>query len=243
MSENDPRFGYPIEYVKEHVLGCFEASKACAILPGKPHLYHVEFLKREDSTDIKDGSALPLDFYLQAHFSPCEEVTWYLHTRRDNIVYEGSVQVDDQFVADNEAGIIPDRRERVRLATMLPELSFTHTLADPLTEQEKDEYVVDATLAHHKRLSSFIYGAETGRRSSSEPTTCGCVAQLEKQNAREAALSVPTTPENSTESVTDTFGCNACAVVNSELPHSRACKARRSRFDKINKELNNGNQG
>jgi hypothetical protein len=103
VSEN--RFGYPIEFVKQHVLGCFEASKACAILPGKPHLYHVEFLKREDST-LKDGSALPLDFYLQAHFSPCEEVTWYLHTRKDFTTYEGSEQPDEQYVKDNEQGVI-----------------------------------------------------------------------------------------------------------------------------------------
>jgi hypothetical protein len=58
-----------------------------------------------------------------------------------------------------------------------------------------------------------------------------------------AANSVPTTPENSTESVTDTFGCYSCSNPSKKVAHSRACKARRSRFDKINKELNNGNQG
>lgn len=191
MSENDPRFGYPIEFVKEHVLGCFEASKACALLPGKPHLYHVEFLKREDSAEIKNGSALPLDFYLQAHFSPCDEVSWYLHTRKDNVVYEGLVQVDEEFVADNEAGVIPDRREHVRLST--------------------------------------LYGAETGRSSSDAPNH----GALPKERS-----SVPTTPEISTDTMTDTFGCYSCANPSKKVAHSRACKSRRRRFDKINKELN-----
>jgi len=202
VSENDPRFGYPLEYVKEHVLGCFEASKACAILPGKPHLYHVEFLRRVDSTKIENSSAVPLDFYLEAHFSPCDEVSWYLHTREKEPTYEGSVEADEQFVSDNAEGVVPDRRERARLADVLPEISFTHTLAD-----KEDTYIADVVAANTKRI--------------------------------EALISVPTTPEKSIDSMTDTFGCYSCSNPSKKVAHSRACKARRSRFDKINKEINN----
>lgn len=189
MSENDPRFGHPIQLVKEHVLGCFEASKACALLPGKPHLYHVEFLKREDVIGITDGSVLPLDFYLQAHFSPCEEVSWYLHTRKDFSTYEGSEQPDEQYVTEHEQGVIDP--EVVAMGRRMAE-HFKETVLEPL---------VAAALA---------------------------------------ANAVPTTPENSNDSMTDTFGCPACDPIRSDLgfPHSRACKVRRSRFDKINKELN-----
>jgi hypothetical protein len=183
MSENDPRFDYPVEFVKQHVLGCFEASKACSILPGKPHLYHVEFLKRTDSTVIKDGSAWPLDHYLQAHFSPCEEVTWYLHTRKDFATYEGSEQADEQYVRDNEQGVIDP--QVVDAATKLAEV-FREMYLAPLVE------------------------------------------------AAIAANSVPTTPENSTESVTDTFNCQACAnpgLFRSPgvlFEHSQACRDKRS---------------
>ena len=188
MSKNDPRFGYPVEFVKEHVLGCFEASKACAVLPGKPHLYHVEFLKREDSIP-KDGRAhLPLDFYLQAHFSPCEEVTWYLHTRKDFVTYEGSEQPDEQYVKENAQGVIDPKI--LDAATKLAE-GFKEMYLEPLVQ------------------------------------------------AAIAANSATTTPENSTESVTDTFGCKACASGGRDLRlnHSRACLKRQSRFDKIKKEL------
>ena len=196
MSENDPRFGYPIEFVKEHVLGCFEASKACALLPGKPHLYHVEFLKREDSTEIKNGSALPLDFYLQAHFSPCDEVSWYLHTRKDFATYEGSEKADEQYVLENEQGVIPPLQT-------IPEL----------TETEKATYIFDAMQAHTGRISSLI------------PHTCGCLGQLERQNAREAAQdSVPITPENLQDSQTVTDG------------YGQGRKAK-SRYDRIKAEL------
>ena len=181
MSENDPRFGYPIEFVKEHVLGCFEASKACALLPGKPHLYHVEFLKREDSTEIKNGSALPLDFYLQAHFSPCDEVSWYLHTRKDFPVYEGSEQADAQYVAENAEG----------------KLDFSASSDDFIKQQEELD----------KQYMS----------------------QVAQQRLREnlgmlAAVSVPTTPENFTDSQTVTDG------------YGQGRKAK-SRYDRIKAEL------
>lgn len=192
LSENDARFGHPIEFVKEHVLGCFEASKACALLPGKPHLYHVEFLKREDSVDIKNGSALPLDFYLQAHFSPCEEVSWYLHTRKDFPVYEGSTEADEKYVTEHQQGVIDPEIWALNLKMAK---HFRETLLDPL---------VSAVVA-----------------------------------ANAVAATVPTTPENSNVSVTDSFGCQACEDPDFGLKHTRSCKARRSRFDKINKELDN----
>ncbi len=184
MSTEDSRFEYPLEFVKQHVLGCFEASKACALLPGKPHLYHVEFLKR-DGLDDQLPSNLPVDFFLEAHCSPCEEVSWYLHTRENRPVFEGSSEPDHKFVEDNAAG------------------NLTY-----MTEVAKQQLKNMLSMLDH---------------------------------------TVPPTPENPEESVTDTFtdtfGCNACAVVNSELPHSRSCKARRSRFDKINKELGGGISG
>lgn len=184
MSENDPRFGYPIEFVKQHVLGCFESSKDCAILPGKPHLYHVEFLKREGIAKIEDGSAMPLDFYLQAHISPCEEVTWYLHTRKDFTTYEGSEQPDEQYVKDNEQGVIA-----ADSVPTTPE-NYVDTMTDTF-----------------------------GCYSCANPSK-----KVSHSHACKATM-------------TRTFGCNACAVVNSELPHSHVCNKRRSRFDKLNKEL------
>lgn len=163
----DYRFDYPIEFVKKHILGCFEASKACALLPGKPHLYHVEFLQRNELAD-KLPSNLPVDFFLKAHFSPCDEVSWYLHTRKDFPAYEELSQADDQFVETNSEGDIT-----------------------PVTN----------------------------------------------------------TPGNYVDTMTDTFGCQACANpgvqrrVGEPLAHSAACKRRRSRFDKINKELGSGISG
>ena len=225
MSENDPRFGYPIEFVKEHVLGCFEASKACALLPGKPHLYHVEFLKREDSTEIKNGSELPLDFFLKAHFSPCEEVSWYLHTRKDFATYEGSEQADEKYVTEHEQGVVGpttqflDKAFKDRLVEYYNSKAGIAPLQPipELTEKEKATYMFDALQAHSEKLTEVAAAATR-------------------------SISVPTTPENSQDSQTVTidpeqgyYGCLGCRFVNRN--HSRACKARRSRFDKISKEL------
>lgn len=198
MSKEDARFDYPVTLVNQHILGCFEASKACAILPGKPHLYHAEFIKRPDhhvKELIKQGA--PVDFYTEVRYSPCEEVSWYLHTRENLPVYEGSTEVDDKFVEDNKEGDITE-----------PAADF-----EPVTEmwnervpKESSSYVMDMIEANAKRLAALA-----------------------------ATVSVPT-PEKSTDIMTDTFGCTACEI-RSKDNHSRACKSRRSRFDKINKEL------
>ena len=206
--ESDARFSHPIEFVKQHVLGCFEASKACPILPGKPHLYHVEFLKREGHHEVKDGSAIPLDFHLEAHFSPCEEVSWYLHTRENLPVFEGSVTVDPEYVVEHEVGDITEHIE--------PQ--------EPTIEMwdERTKYMFDVAQVQTGRLSSLVehLGALPKERSTL-PTA-------------------PTTPENFTDTMTDTFGCQACSNGGTDLrvAHSRACRKRRSRFDKLNKELN-----
>lgn len=183
MSKEDSRFEYPIEFVKQHVLGCFEASKACAILPGKPHLYHVEFLRREGAL-INEGSAIPLDFHLQSHFSPCEEVSWYLHMRENLPVFEGSVTVDEEYVIEHEVG----------------DITITTEPQETVVEMwDERSYMVEVAKEHTARAIEIL-----------------------------SQITVQTTPENSTESVTDT-----------EDSYGRGKKwlKKRSRFDKINKDL------
>lgn len=145
MSEKDSRFSHPLEFVKEHVLGCFEASKACALLPGKPHLYHAEFLARTPEAIAAFLEAgYPVDYLVQIHLSPCEEVSWYLDTRKSFPTYEGSSQADPEFVKDNAPGVLE----------VIPELSFAQAF-EPLSEEQKAEWMQGTIAAHAAKLSAL----------------------------------------------------------------------------------------
>jgi hypothetical protein len=129
----DPRFKFPVEFVKKHVMGCFEASKACAILPGKPHLYHAEFLQRsEEVTKVFSGSNVPIDFYTEIKYSTCDEVSWYLSTCKDLTVYERQEKADKEFVINNLEGFI---KKPIK----------------PLTDKEIAEWKLDAIEGEVKR--------------------------------------------------------------------------------------------
>jgi hypothetical protein len=261
MSEADHRFDYPLEFVNQYILGCFEASKCCAILPGKPHLFHSEFLKRDDKT-VKQliSENAPVDFYTEIKYSPCSEVSWYLHTREKLPVWENAEQADPKFVEENAEGVIGDgarewieekneqymnnaeRRAECRRTDILPEPSFRKTLLTPMTPKEEANYIFDAIQARaESSLKLFTHQAETGRSSAAHPNG---------SNGPKEAVTFH--PKISTDSVADTdttknaapFGCPACefmkdSVVASPdvLSHSRACKKRRSRFDALKKEL------
>src|SRR5271163_222144 len=83
MSED--RFEYPIEFVKQNILGCLEASKACCTVPGKRHLFHVTFEARSVSVceQMLTQDNTPLDFFLEAKYEHCPEVSWYLHLQNE----------------------------------------------------------------------------------------------------------------------------------------------------------------
>lgn len=201
MSTEDSRYDYPVEFVQQHVLGCFEASKACALLPGRPHLFHSEFIKRPDHhvEDLINQNA-PLDFYTEVKYSPCEEVSWYLHTREKLPVYEGSTEVDSEFVAANAEGVI----EGGEADAFEPQVEmWSPRLIEDSTKKERANYMLDAIEAHAARTLATVIS----------------------------------TPEKPLELMTDTFGCPACNKPEWGLYHSRACKKRKSRFDKIQKEL------
>lgn len=138
MSKEDNRFSHSLEFVKRNILGAFEASKSCCQIPGKPHLYHVEFLKRENF-DIENN---PIDYALEAHFSPCEEVSWYLHRREKLLGELPTEEPDDDYVQANAEGLLPEllvfdamvakamieRRRSLCRTDVLPELSFKGTI-------------------------------------------------------------------------------------------------------------------
>jgi hypothetical protein len=221
VTEQDARFEYPLSFVNRHILGCFEASKACAILPGKAHLFHSEFLKRDDKT-VKGliHENAPVDFYTEVKYSPCSEVSWYLHTREKLPVWDDAEQADPKFVEENAEGVIG---EGAREWIAEKNEQYMNN-----AERRSESYIADVVQANAARsVKLFEYTVETGRSSSAQPNG---------SNGPKEAFQ----PEISNESVTDTFGCKRCAEPhNLRYFHSRACKKRRSRFDKQAKELSN----
>ena len=106
MSDKDDRFEFPLEFVKKNLLGCFEASKACCQIPGKPHLFHVEFLRRANEP-VRDNSAVPVDHYLESHWSPCPDVSWYLHQRSKLTGELPTEEADPEYIEANADGLLP----------------------------------------------------------------------------------------------------------------------------------------